>query len=227
MQIELKEYITLSSKNRSIYVKENDEISTKDLRRMFYHYDTYFFDGFFRSEYHAKIFFRLSKRMTKSGGKTEAYNGIYMVSLSSYLLFQSFADVERKVVVNGIRCKNRLEATMRLLEHQIIHLLELIVYGNTSCAKDRFKRLSKNIFGHTDVTHQLVTQEERAKKKFGLTVGDEVVFEYKGETHKGVIKRITKRATVMVPNPKGAYKDKEGKRYAKYYIPLKDLRPAR
>ena len=66
----------------------------------------------------------------------------------------------------------------------------------------------------------MMTNLRRMSVKFNLTVGDNVTFEHDGETHHGFISRITKRATVMANDPKGDYKDPQGNRYSKYYIPL-------
>lgn len=204
-------------------------IGMDDLRHLFELYDQYFLDRFFYNNYREKIFFRLSRRMTKAAGKTTyiKHTNIYVISLSTTLIFQTFHDVMREVVVNGIVCHDRLEATMRVLEHEIIHLLELVLFGSSSCSQPRFKRLSRNIFNHTDVTHQLVTQAERAQKKFNLRVGDGVLFEYEGKTYRGIIFRITKRATVMVKDSNGLYLDSQGNRYSKYYIPLHLLKQSK
>ncbi len=210
-------------------------IGTDDLWRLFELYDLYFLNACLYNNYREKIFFRLSRRMTKAAGKTTymKHTGTYVISLSTTLIFQTFHDIMREVVVNGIVCHDRLEATMRVLEHEIIHLLELVLFGSSSCSQLRFKRLSHNIFCHTDVTHQLVTQAERAQKKFSLRVGDEVLFEYEGEARRGIISRITKRATIMVKDSNGLYSDPQGNRYSKYYIPLpllkqsKDEHPAK
>lgn len=202
-----------------------NSIAIRDVAHLFELYDQYFFNRFFQDHHKQKIFFRLSNRMTRSGGRityakrTETYT----ISLSTTLIFQTFHDVTREVVVNGIVCHNRLEATMRILEHEIIHLLEWVRFGSSSCSQPRFQNLSYNIFGHTEITHQLVTQTERARTKFNLEVGDKVSFEYNGITHHGFISRITKRATVMVIDPDGEYKDFQGNRYCKYYIPLSSL----
>ena len=202
-----------------------NSIAVRDVTRLFELYDQYFFERFFQDHHRQKIFFSLSERMTRSGGRI-AYaqqTETYTISLSTTLIFQTFHDVTREVAVNGIVCHNRLEATMRILEHEIIHLLEYVRFGSSSCSKPRFQDLSYNIFGHTEVTHQLVTQTERARKKFNLRVGDKVSFEYNGENHHGFISRITKRATVMVIDPDGEYKDFQGNLYCKYYIPLSAL----
>ena len=200
-------------------------IGTDDLASLFELYDLYFFNRFFHNDYREKISFRLSRRMTRAAGRIAytKHDETYTISLSTTLISQTFHDVKREVVVNGIVCHDRLEATMRVLEHEIIHLIEWVLFGGTSCSKPRFRCLSRNIFGHTDVTHQLVTQAERAHKRFNLQVGDEAVFEHDGKTYRGVISRITKRATVMVRDSEGHFQDSKGNLYSKYYVPLQHL----
>lgn len=202
-------------------------ISSSDLKRLFELYDQYFFDSYFQREFSGKISFRLSKRMTKSGGKVERSrsDGSYRISLSSFLIFRSFSDDCREIKVNGVVCRDRLEATMRILEHEIVHLLEMTFYGESSCKKRRFKEISNRIFGHTDVTHQLVTQPEAAHRHYNLHAGDTVAFKFDNRKYTGVISRINKRATVMVRDKAGHFRDSRGRRYAKYYIPLPSLEP--
>lgn len=222
--------------NRKIYrqiLRESENIdqgnfnaiAIKDFARLFELYDLHFFDGYFHNEYNGKIFFRLSERMTKAGGKIAYAKGtdVYTIYLSTALIFQTFGSVTREVAVNGIVCQDRLEATMRILEHEIIHLLELVFFDSTSCSKPRFKQLSHNIFSHTEVTHRLVTQAELAQEQHNLRIGSKVSFEYGGETYRGIISRITKRATVMVRNRAGDFRDLRGDRCSKYYIPLENL----
>lgn len=215
-------YHQILSESKNIESGNFEKIGLNDFKHLFDLYDLYFFDGYFNKNFGKKIFFGLSKRMTKSGGKTQytKQSKTYRIILSTTLIFQTFSDVSREVRISGILCQDRLEATMRILEHEIIHLIEFILYGSSSCSKPRFKLLSNNIFGHTGVTHQLVTQKERAHKKFNLHIGDEVFFEYGGKTFRGIIYRITKRATVMVLDSNGCYRDSQGKKYSKYYVPL-------
>lgn len=200
-------------------------IAVSDLRLLFTLYDEMFFDGFFAEDCDGRVRFRLSKRMTKAGGKTEYFrdSDVLRIVLSTHLLFQTFRDVTRDVRVNGVVCRDRLEATMRVFEHELVHVLEHILWDSTSCSRPRFRRLAHNIFGHTDVTHQLVSTEEAADKKWSLHVGDRVSFEYDGEVYEGVINRITKRATVLVRDPSGEFVGTNGTRYAKFYVPLQCL----
>lgn len=223
---QMYEQIIKESKN----FKEGNftKFSANDLKYLFELYDFYFFDNFFNKNYNEKISFRLSKRMTKSGGQTvyRKHSDTYEISLSITLIFQNYSDTVGEIVVNGIVCQDRLEATMRILEHEIIHLFEWILFGSSSCSGKRFKQFCYNIFNHTDIKHQLITSVERAYKKFNLRVGDKVEFEFDGQTRSGIIYRINNRATVMVEASKGLYKDSKGRRYSKYYVPIDSLRKA-
>src|SRR5262249_44656275 len=149
----------------------------------------------------------------------------YEIVLSATLLYQTFSDVTREVRVNGLVCADRLEALQRILEHEILHLVELLVWNQSSCAATNFKTLAWRIFAHAEVTHDLVTQAERALTNFAIRVGDRVAFVYEGHRHEGVVNRITRRATVLVEHANGQpYSN--GKRYQKFYIPLTLLEKA-
>ncbi len=202
-----------------------DVIGTKDLDLLFSLYKKEFIPEFVDDEH--EIRFALSRRLTRSAGNTKYDGRVFVISLSVPLLFQTFGDVDRDVDVNGILCTDRLSAAMHVFEHEIIHVLEWIHFGNTSHNKPRFKQLALNIFGHSEITHQMVTQEERAAEVYDLAIGDEVTFEYGGKEHRGFITNITKRATVMVRDKEGMYRDDQGKRYTKYYIPLSYLKPGK
>jgi hypothetical protein len=222
---EIYHEILASSKN--INQGNFTRIGSNDLRTIFELYDRSFFDNYFTTNYDKKISFQLSKRMTSAGGKTIYRKGTktFEIGLSTTLIFQSFHDIDREVKVNGIVCHDRVEAVMRIFEHEIIHLLEFALFEKSSCSQPQFKMLSRNIFNHSDVTHQLITPGERAHKKYNLRVGDRVAFRLNGQTYNGVLARITKSATVMVNNPGGHIMDFEGNRYVKWYVPVHFLKP--
>jgi hypothetical protein len=211
-------------------------ISSDDLRLLFQQYNQQFFrgllDDILMRNGRSRLLFRISPKLTRAGGKTTHMRGrshaensqeeIYEIAISSTLLFQTFADVERSVIVNGVYCRDRLEALQRVFEHELIHLVELLLWGKSSCSAPRFRYMAEKFFNHTGVTHQLVTQRERAAKSYGIHAGDRVAFEFEGKRHIGLVNRITKRATILVESAHGRpYSD--GKKYDKYYIPLKML----
>lgn len=230
--MQLQETIYNKIKEESPNIKDLNftAMSGMDMRKIFELYDTLYFDGFFGRHFDDKksketITFRLSSRMTSAGGKTtkKRINGRieYEITLSSYLLFNAFDNGKEEAKVNGITCRSRLEAALRILEHEFIHLYEMIKFGDSSCGSRRFKQTAANMFGHTHVKHELVTSTKTQSATF--KPGDRVKFVFNDRTKTGVVYRITKRATVMVQDARGTYTDSEGKRYAKYYVPLESL----
>jgi len=209
------------------------EIGHGQMARLFDSYDALFFSGGLGAALRgipAGLDFGLSNRMTRAAGRTRFHYGAtpvrFDITLSAHLLANSFADVERSIVVNGVVCQDRVDAFLRVFEHEIIHLLEYLEWGRSSCRRRRFQQLAQAQFGHTEFGHRLVTQVERARMLYGLGVGDRVRFEVEGERYLGVINRITRRATVLVKDRRGRrYSD--GRRYRKFYVPLPDLRRLR
>jgi hypothetical protein len=202
----------------------------QDLRRMFDLYDERFFDGACRALLgETPLRFDISNRMTKSAGATSRYEQRhpsgellrreYEIAISSLLLFQTFCGEEREVTVSGLVCHDRLEALQRVMEHEIVHLVEMLLWRDSSCAASRFRSIAARLFGHTQHTHALITPRERAWKDFGIRAGDWVRFRLDGQHYTGRVNRITRRATVLVRDPEGErYTD--GNHYSKYYVPL-------
>lgn len=207
-----------------------DRIHPDDLELLFELYDEYFFDNLIRKSLPAKLLtFRISRRMTSVGGTTTRWPASrtgqhprFEIAVSSTLLFQSFQDPERKITVTGIECDHRLDALMRVFEHELVHLLELFLWEDSSCSLHRFQTIANLNFGHTDHRHDLLTPSEAAFTQFGIRPGVRVSFRYEGKQLTGLVNRVTKRATVLVPDPAGRrYSD--GQRYSKFYIPVSDL----
>lgn len=206
-------------------------VSTDDVSRMVRLYDDYFFDGAILPAAQAEgLAFGLSSRMTRVAGKLVTHynpsnrNGPrkFELVLSSTLLFQTFEDVNRPVVVTGHACRNRLEAMQRIVEHEFTHLVEMLVWNQGNCSEPRFQSIAKRYFAHTDYHHDLITQRERAAKRFDIRVGDTVRFASERGILVGRINRITRRATVLVADPRGE-KFSDGGCYQRYYVPLERL----
>ena len=207
-------------------------IETEDIARMVRLYDDYFFDGEIIPTAQAEgLSFGLSSRMTRVAGKLVTHytpgkrHGPrkFELVLSSTLLFQTFEDVNRPVVVTGHKCPNRLEAMQRVTEHELVHLVEMLIWNHGNCNEARFQSIAKRYFAHSDYRHALITQRERALKKFNIRVGDQVRFSYDGQVISGRVNRITRRATILVANPKGEVFS-DGLRYVRYYVPLEKLK---
>ncbi|WP_165228381.1 SprT family zinc-dependent metalloprotease [Aquisphaera insulae] len=215
-------------------------IGTDDLEALFSLYDREFFRGLLgemlMEDGAHPMGFRLSRRLTRAGGQTmrqfrrvrkkdgrTVHQVEYEISVSTTLLFGTFKDVEREVIVGGLVCADRLEALQRIFEHELLHLAEFLGWGQSSCSAENFHRLSRRIFGHEGVTHDLVTPREQAAVAFDVRVGDDVRFDLEGTTYRGRINRITRRATVLVESPQGELFT-DGHRYLTFYVPLPLLR---
>ncbi|MFY9252395.1 MAG: hypothetical protein WAO83_02990 [Fuerstiella sp.] len=201
-----------------------------DLQLLYELYDETFFKGLLHRSLNPKqISFRLSKRMTSAGGKTTRWiypqpNVLpkYEIAISTPLMFQSFNAPEENVVVTGLECDSRLDGLMRIMEHEIVHLIEMLVWLDSSCSLHRFQNIASRLFGHTDHRHELMTPSVLADQKYGIRTGSRVRFHFEGQRFEGIVNRVTKRATVLVAHPKGMrYSD--GIHYLKFYMPLSAL----
>ncbi|MFM7129596.1 MAG: hypothetical protein ACKO0V_09595 [bacterium] len=211
-------------------------IGTYDLIRMFDYYDATLLCGRVRETVKAQgstLSFDLSRRLTRSGGHTKRTRpstarpfdpAKYEIAVSVPVLFATFHDIDRPIKACGRLCFTRFEALQRIMEHEILHLAEMLSWDVSNCSARRYKSLAINTFGHTESHHQLITPAERAIKNFGVKPGAKVYFEFDGRRIVGVVNSIRRRATVLVPSPSGTlYSD--GYRYEKYYVSVEQLKP--
>ena len=206
-------------------------IHTSVLKRLFNQYDSHYFKAKIGTTLgDVPLRFRLSKRMTKSAGKMthaistkRSSSQFYEISVSTTLLFQCFAgDDHRPISTNGIPCHDRMEALQRIMEHELVHVIEMLLWTTSSCSAGRFQSIASRFFGHTEHTHKLITPTERALATFGIKPGDQVRFCFEGAQYTGIVNRITKRASVLVKDTRGA-RHSDGKRYSTFYIPVEFL----
>lgn len=214
-------------------------LAAEDLERLFRLYDAEFFrdclSEMLQEDCAFPMAFRLSRRLTRAAGQTMRLvrkvrragriveQPEYEIAVSTTLLFNTFRDVDREVVVGGLACADRLEALQRIFEHELLHLAEFLGWGRSSCSAENFHMLSRRIFGHEGVRHDLVTPREQAAATFGVRVGDAVEFDMEGTPMRGRVNRITRRATVLVEHPSGTLFT-DGRRYQTFYVPLPLLR---
>jgi len=211
----------------SRYVREPDftEIHPSDLELLFDAYDVRFFAGLCRSALQGRpLGFRLSSRMSKAGGTTtrstrHATGEVsFEITVASSILFDSFSDDGEIVTVCGLECHSRLQALQRIVEHEMLHLAEYLCWNTSDCSAARFQDIARRLFLHRSHTHQLVTRRELAARA-GIRVGSKVSFLVEGRRLSGRVNRITRRATVLVPDPNGQ-KYSDGSSYKTYYVPL-------
>ncbi|MDD3652903.1 MAG: SprT-like domain-containing protein [Desulfotomaculaceae bacterium] len=206
-------------------------ISAADLQLLFDLYNEIFFDHRINEVYQGQLKFSLSRRMTKSAGKTifprrpdKIGPGDMTIEIRMGTdFFFKYDEIESNKTVCGITTTSALEAFLLVFEHELCHLIEFIHFKNSSCRGKRFKAIANHIFGHTTSYHELPTQRQIARVKYGLKIGDPVTFTYEGKSIKGILFNINKRATVMVRDKNGTFTDNRGNRYMKYYVPLESF----
>lgn len=210
-------------------------IAPLDLELLFKLYDRDFLNNYIKENYEGKIKFSLSKRMTKAVGKTIYPKNLQILQQNLWLIeirigidfIFKYNQINRMKDVAGIMTRDSLDVFQIVFEHELCHFVELILYGETNCGRQRFKKLAKSIFGHTKSCHDLPTNQEIAYHKYGFRAGDSVFFVLDGKTQEGFIFQINKRATVLVEDSNGCYVDQRGKRYSKFYVPLPHLKPGK
>ena len=207
-------------------------LAPADLGMLFHAIDENFFEGYLATTCEKStsrpLSFRLSTRMTSSGGMTTMqYSGRlrpaaeFEIAIATTPLFQTF-QVDSSALVGGLVCKDRLQALQRIMEHEIVHLVELLLWKDSSCSANPFKEIVHRFFGHLESNHELLTPNDVAREKWGISVGDKVRFTKGAQVMEGYVNRISKRATVLVRSKQGQrYSD--GRRYQKFYVPLTRL----
>ena len=213
-----------------------EAIAAADLERLFRLYDREFFSGYLAEmlleDRAHPMAFRLSGRLTRSAGQTMRQTRYesrgfgrrvtsyeYEIAISTTILFATFHQVDRTITVGGIVCNDRLECLQRIFEHELLHLSEFLGWGDSNCSATNFQTLSRRIFAHEAAVHDMVTPREQARVVYDIKPGDMVSFERDGLRRVGLVNRITRRATVLVEDPKGRLYT-SGHRYVAYYVPV-------
>ncbi len=207
------------------------QIHPTDLDLLFRAYEQRFFEGLCDATLAGRaLAFRLAPRLTRAGGRTARFRSrageeSFEIAVATTILFDSFGQPGREVTACGLPCADRLEALQRVMEHELVHLAEMLCWGVSNCAAPRFQGITARLFGHRAHTHNLITRRERAAGA-GIVRGTRVAFTFEGQRFVGRVNRITQRATVLVEDPDGTpYSD--GGRYRKYYVPLAALEVVR
>jgi hypothetical protein len=181
-----------------------EELSYSDLDHLFRLYDARFFAGAFRRDFDktgSNLEMRPSAALSRSVGRCvldesrQKHKCAYTIEVATKILRDAFGpDRPPNPVypIGGLMCRSRLECMQLTLEHEMIHLLMFVwkecndkgVLGGHG---KTFKRLARNIFGHTETKHGLFsalpeeeeeqgdTSERIARAKEKLFVGAGVV----------------------------------------------------
>ena len=198
-------------------------IRRQTLSQMLNLYEKLFFGGFLSHSY-GQIDVTLSQRLISSAGKFIYTRGGVSrmcraeIRMSGDFLFRLS---EGPFLLNGLSVATPQEAFLVVFEHELCHAAENALFGSTGHSS-RFLSLAHGLFGHNDTRHSLPTRMQEAASE-GLSPSVRVCFCYQGSVLRGIVTYIGKTATVMVEDRSGAYRDRQGRRYSKYRVPLGHL----
>jgi hypothetical protein len=206
-------------------------IAPADLGTLFALYDELFFNNCFRQIFRGQIRFSLSRRLTRSAGKTLCPKNIGKLRPEEVVMeirmgvdfFFNYDAIQGVKQVNGLPSRNALEAFQLVFEHELCHVIEFSIFHASGCGRTRFKTIAHRLFGHRQSYHQLPTRQRILSENSGLKLGAPVSFLYEGQRLHGVLYKLNKRATVMVKTPNGNFADREGVRYRKFLVPVELL----
>lgn len=213
-------------------------LEAEDLYRLVVIYDELFLGNVLKLDSSIKFTFDLSKTLDRVGGLTQIY--MKQIKSPSKKVIKSIQSI--KISINtsmvydfqftdearyscGIQVKNSLEVLMIIIEHELCHVLEFLMYKKSDDNGRVFKQLTLNLFGHTSQTHSLMTNQEKQIRLYKVMPGDDVKFILNGRAVNGLVERCNlKDALVLVFDSKGKFiLESNGKRYTKYKIPIGSL----
>lgn len=187
-------------------------------------YDEAFFAGHLKNTYRS-LRVTLSSRLISAAGKfiyaRDAAKRTQKAEIrmsGDFLMRLSYGPFS----LNGLSAATPQEAFLIVFEHELCHALETALHGSTSHSS-RFMLLANRLFGHTKATHSLPTRRKEAAEQ-GFCVGSRASFVYQGREFSGMITYVGKTATLMVQSSIGEYKDRYGRRYTKYRVPIEQLK---
>ena len=183
----------------------------RDLEFLFKLYDNYYFSG--ELSENLNIILKYSNKMTKTAGlvRYSKRKSDIKIVFSYPLIFQSYLKKPEGYIVNGIFCKNPVESLMRVLEHELSHLVEYILFGSTNCNKPQFIKIAYELFGHTENKHKIGLKIHDYGNIKQIKKGDKVSFPYRGKIYSGSVLGIRKNITVAI---------KELNNIKKFYVPF-------
>ena len=146
------------------YLEKVNILNKKILNLAFY----YLLNTYLDINVNMSILFVYSMKETTKGGTFEVYKDMndvysYKLIISKYIMQSIFNKKDELLEVSGVPCKSKLECLVVLMEHEFIHFL--IAYCDTpnwngAGHTKNFKLLMKNLFNHSECTHDLLSSKD-------------------------------------------------------------------
>ncbi len=142
----------------SKYASSVSNMNSKELHEMFKMYDDLCFDGDINKYMAGK---KYSLRFKTSGEDTFTTEGICVHNLCNYTVTiptEYFNNVQDITIVAGHPFKDHLECLLRVIEHELVHLIVFMFCGDPFITDQHgalFMGIANDLFGHTDHRHHI------------------------------------------------------------------------
>jgi hypothetical protein len=215
----IKDEISLQQQtsNRTSIKKQLNfnKITVPIIHQIFSIFDEKYFDKNIQkyiNKNNINLTFMISTKMTASAGKVCHRKNEIKFVISS-LIINSLNDTERKKI-GGHICSDRIDCFIILFEHEFVHLILVIsrIAQHETSHGVTFKKLIRNMFNHTNYTHQLLikgdiidTENQTNILKKNIKVGDIVVSKLiDNKIYRGIVikKNPTGIRTKLIDNGK-------------------------
>jgi hypothetical protein len=209
-----------------------NSLSSNILEHLYELYDQYFFKmriSQILKTKNAYLTLHVNSKLTRAAGRCGPKGCNYIIDISDTIILQTFRGESKYHIGSGLKCYDRTECLMHTFEHELMHLVMLIlphriIKGNPIYKGHGyfFKELVAAYFGHTETTHQLFVQQELVHSKEDFKVGQVIKYKNVKNTKSWIgtiIKLNAKRAVVC---------DQKGASYRIDYsslYPYKDVLP--
>ena len=134
------------------------KMSSEELHKLFKRYDELCFDGDIQSYMKNANY---SLRFKTSGEDTFTTEGICTYKVCDYTVTiptEYFGNVKEMTIVAGHPCKDQLECLLRVIEHELVHLIIFMFCGDPFVTDQHgplFMNTVRDLFGHTDHRHYI------------------------------------------------------------------------
>lgn len=164
--------------------------------------------------------FDINSNLTSTAGYCKKINSKkYILSFSVPIMKKLFSKDEKRYELGGLQCNSKIECIYHVICHELIHLIVFIECPEMMTSKRGhngiFKKMIKNIFGHTTCGHSLHedidTRENRRTRAFEAVntkfkIGDTLTTKAGKRTFQGQIMSISsKRVKILTSDKKIFY----------------------
>ena len=218
--IEQKHVDALKRINSRVHIRNPDSVLTvSDIEEIFKIIDDVFFSRQISAILKSRgieLIFNINSNITSTAGYCKKINDKkYLLSFSIPIMKKLFSKDETRYELGGLQCRTKIECMYHVICHELIHFIAHIecpeLVSSQRGHNGIFKKMIKNIFGHTNCHHSLhedidtkISALEAVKANF--KIGDVITTNAGKRSLQGRILSITnKRVKILTADNRKFY----------------------